>query len=163
MSKVIASLGTGAQSRLLALASRSFRRYARRHGYELELCRDVLDPARPAPWSKIVLIAAPDGVRPGPLDCPLDWARSTSLGFVDGERAWSCRARPTVPGRTSCQTGSADEFQGRADVPAAARSLVRPRAPTRADPPVTGGTGRGVLVSWRDDTRRDPRRPSYSI
>ena len=56
MSKVIASLGAGAQSRLLTLASRSFRRYARRHGYQLELSREVLDAGRPAPWSKIVLL-----------------------------------------------------------------------------------------------------------
>jgi hypothetical protein len=56
MSKVIASLGAGPQSRLLTLASRSFKRYARRHGYELELCREVLDASRPAPWSKIVLL-----------------------------------------------------------------------------------------------------------
>jgi hypothetical protein len=56
VSKVIASLGTGPQSRLLALASRSFKRYARRHGYELELCTSVLDERRPAPWSKVVLL-----------------------------------------------------------------------------------------------------------
>jgi hypothetical protein len=56
MRKVIVSLGTGPQARLLALASRSFRRYAARHGYELELRTEILDPTRPAPWSKVVLL-----------------------------------------------------------------------------------------------------------
>jgi hypothetical protein len=54
--KAIVSLGTGPQARLLALASRSFRRYATRHGYELELRTEILDPTRPAPWSKVVLL-----------------------------------------------------------------------------------------------------------
>jgi hypothetical protein len=54
--KAIVSLGTGPQSRLLALASRSFRRYGARHGYSLELARETMDPTRPAPWSKIVLL-----------------------------------------------------------------------------------------------------------
>lgn len=56
MRKAIVSLGTGPQARLLALASRSFRRYAARHGYELELRTEILDPTRPAPWSKVVLL-----------------------------------------------------------------------------------------------------------
>jgi hypothetical protein len=56
MTKVIASLGTGPQSRLLALAARSFKRYAARHDYSLKLATETLDPARPAPWSKIVLL-----------------------------------------------------------------------------------------------------------
>ena len=56
MSKVIVSLGTGPQSRLLRLASRSFRRYAARHGYQLELHTEAVDPTRPAPWSKVVLL-----------------------------------------------------------------------------------------------------------
>jgi galactosyl transferase GMA12/MNN10 family len=54
--KAIVSLGTGPQARLLALASRSFRRYAARHGYELELHTETLDRTRPAPWSKVVLL-----------------------------------------------------------------------------------------------------------
>jgi hypothetical protein len=54
--KAIVSLGTGPQSRLLALAARSFRRYGARHGYSLELARETVDPTRPAPWSKIVLL-----------------------------------------------------------------------------------------------------------
>ncbi|MCW3028372.1 MAG: hypothetical protein JWN81_1583 [Solirubrobacterales bacterium] len=56
MSKVLVSLGTGPQERLLRLASRSFRRYARAHGYELSLHTRVIDPARPAPWSKVKLL-----------------------------------------------------------------------------------------------------------
>jgi galactosyl transferase GMA12/MNN10 family len=56
MSKVIVSLGTGPQQRLLRLASRSFRRYASRHGYELDLSTEILDPTRPAPWSKVLLL-----------------------------------------------------------------------------------------------------------
>jgi hypothetical protein len=56
MRRVIASIGVGPQSRLLFLAARSFRPYAARHGYELALCRDTVDPTRPVPWSKIVLL-----------------------------------------------------------------------------------------------------------
>ena len=56
MSKVIASLGTGPQARLLRLSARSMRRYAARHGYELALHTETLDPSRPAPWSKVVLL-----------------------------------------------------------------------------------------------------------
>ncbi len=56
MRKVIASIGTGPQSRLLRIATRSFRRYSARHGYELALRTEVLDPSRPAPWSKIRLL-----------------------------------------------------------------------------------------------------------
>jgi hypothetical protein len=56
MRKVIVSLGTGRQSRLLAIAARSFRRYAARHDYELALHTDTVDPTRPAPWSKVMLL-----------------------------------------------------------------------------------------------------------
>ena len=56
MKKAIVSLGTGRQARLLALASRSFRRYATRHDYALELRTEALDGSRPAPWSKVVLL-----------------------------------------------------------------------------------------------------------
>ncbi len=56
MSKVIVSLGAGRQSALLRIASRSFRRYAARHDYELELHTETVDPTRPAPWSKVVLL-----------------------------------------------------------------------------------------------------------
>lgn len=56
MRKVIASLGSGAQSRLLWLASISFRPYAARHGYDLALHTQTLDSSRPAPWSKVLLL-----------------------------------------------------------------------------------------------------------
>ncbi len=56
MRKAIVSLGSGPQSRLLALAARSFRPYAARHGYNLELRTQIVDPSRPAPWSKVVLL-----------------------------------------------------------------------------------------------------------
>lgn len=54
--KAIVSLGVGAQTRLLRLASRSFKRYASRHGYELVLQTSILDRTRPVPWSKVVLL-----------------------------------------------------------------------------------------------------------
>jgi hypothetical protein len=56
MRKVIVSLGSGRQAALLRIASRSFRRYAARHGYELELHTETVDPTRPVPWSKVVLL-----------------------------------------------------------------------------------------------------------
>jgi hypothetical protein len=56
MSKAIVSLGAGRQLGLLRLASRSFRRYASAHGYELSLHTEVVDPRRPAPWSKVRLL-----------------------------------------------------------------------------------------------------------
>jgi hypothetical protein len=56
VSKVIVSLGSGPQSRLLRIAARSFRRYAHRHGYELALHTETVDATRPAPWSKVVLL-----------------------------------------------------------------------------------------------------------
>lgn len=56
MRKAIASLGVAGQSRLLRLAARSFRRYATRHGYGLELGSTQLDTARPVPWSKVVML-----------------------------------------------------------------------------------------------------------
>jgi hypothetical protein len=56
MRKVIVSLGTGPQSRLLHIAGRSFRRYAARHDYELALHTETLDPTRAPPWSKVLLL-----------------------------------------------------------------------------------------------------------
>lgn len=56
MRKAIVSLGAGPQSRLLSLAARSFRPYAARHGYALELRTEILDRSRPAPWSKVALL-----------------------------------------------------------------------------------------------------------
>jgi hypothetical protein len=54
--RVLVSLGTGKQRKLLRLASLSFRRFAKRHGYELELHTQVVEPSRPPPWSKVALI-----------------------------------------------------------------------------------------------------------
>jgi hypothetical protein len=54
--KAIVSLGCGPQALLLRLAACSFRPYAARHGYALELRTEVLDRSRPAPWSKVVLL-----------------------------------------------------------------------------------------------------------
>jgi hypothetical protein len=54
--RVLVSLGTGKQRKLLRLASVTFRRYARRHGYELDLHDEVVDTERPPAWSKVALI-----------------------------------------------------------------------------------------------------------
>ncbi len=56
MRKALVSLGTGPQARLLRLARTTFAPYARRHGYDLHLQTEVLDPSRPAPWSKVVAL-----------------------------------------------------------------------------------------------------------
>jgi hypothetical protein len=56
MSRAIASIGTGPHERLLRLAARSFRPYAKRHGYELHLHTEVVDSSRPAPWSKVRIL-----------------------------------------------------------------------------------------------------------
>lgn len=58
MGKVLCSIGTGRQRKLLRLASITFRRYGRRHGYELDLRDEVLDASRPPAWSKVALIRA---------------------------------------------------------------------------------------------------------
>ena len=54
--KAIASIGTGPHERLLRLAARSFRPFARRHGYDLHLAHRGGRPARPAPWSKVPIL-----------------------------------------------------------------------------------------------------------
>jgi hypothetical protein len=56
MRKAIVSLGAGPQARLLKLARLTIEPYARRHGYDLHLYTQSLDPARPTPWSKIVAL-----------------------------------------------------------------------------------------------------------
>lgn len=56
MKKAIASIGTGSHERLLRLAARSFRPFARRHGYDLHLHTEIVDPSRPAPWSKVPIL-----------------------------------------------------------------------------------------------------------
>jgi hypothetical protein len=54
--KALISIGTGPQERLLALAGTSFRPYAERHGYDLHLMTEILDPSRPPAWSKVVAL-----------------------------------------------------------------------------------------------------------
>ena len=54
--RAIASLGSGPHERLLALAARSFRPFAERHGYDLHLHTAPVDASRPAPWSKIPIL-----------------------------------------------------------------------------------------------------------
>jgi nucleotide-diphospho-sugar transferase len=54
--KVLCSLGTGKQRKLLRLASVTFRRYAKRHDYVLDLHEEVIDRDRPPAWSKVALI-----------------------------------------------------------------------------------------------------------
>ncbi len=54
--RVIASLADGPHKGLLRIARRTIEPYAHRHGYELALRTDRLDPSRPAPWSKILLL-----------------------------------------------------------------------------------------------------------
>lgn len=56
MRKTIVSMGTGPQRRLLSLAARSFRPYAARHGWELQLYSEVADHSRPVSWSRVVLL-----------------------------------------------------------------------------------------------------------
>lgn len=56
MSRAIASIGTGPHRRLLSLAARTFRPYARRHGYELHLYDEVVDASRPTSWSKVKIL-----------------------------------------------------------------------------------------------------------
>jgi hypothetical protein len=54
--KAIASIGTGPHRHLLRLAARSFRPYARRHGYELHLHTATVDGSRPPAWSKVPIL-----------------------------------------------------------------------------------------------------------
>lgn len=56
MRKVICAVGAGPHSELLALSSRTFRIYADRHGYDVELREELLAPDRPASWSKVLLV-----------------------------------------------------------------------------------------------------------
>jgi hypothetical protein len=54
--QAIASLGTGAHERLMAIAARSFRPYADRHGYDLHLHTRSAEPSRSPHWSKIRIL-----------------------------------------------------------------------------------------------------------
>lgn len=56
MRKALVSIGTGPHRYLLRLAARSFRPYARRHGYTLHLRTTADDGSRPAAWAKVPLL-----------------------------------------------------------------------------------------------------------
>jgi hypothetical protein len=54
--RAIASLGIGTHERLLDIAARSFRPYAKRHGYDLHLHTKSADLSRPPHWTKIRIL-----------------------------------------------------------------------------------------------------------
>lgn len=54
--RALVSIGAGPQRRLLALAQRSFRPYAKRHGYDLVLRDESPSDGRPPAWGKVVLL-----------------------------------------------------------------------------------------------------------
>jgi hypothetical protein len=54
--RAIASLGIGSHERLLKIAARSFRPYAKRHGYDLHLHTQSADPSRSPHWTKIRIL-----------------------------------------------------------------------------------------------------------
>lgn len=56
MKKVLCTLGIGPHEELLEIVRPTFEAYATRHGYDFVFETGSLDPTRPAPWSKIVLI-----------------------------------------------------------------------------------------------------------
>jgi hypothetical protein len=55
--RVITCLGAGPQRRLLRLAAPSFAAYACRHGFDLDLRTELIARDRPAPWSKVRILA----------------------------------------------------------------------------------------------------------
>jgi hypothetical protein len=54
--KVVCSIGAGAHAELLALSGETFRIYADRHGYDVDLRTELLVEDRPASWSKVPLV-----------------------------------------------------------------------------------------------------------
>ncbi len=56
MRKVLCSIGSGPHQELLEVASETYRVFADRHGYDLELRTELLVPERPPSWSKVVLL-----------------------------------------------------------------------------------------------------------
>ena len=54
--KVLCSIGAGPHEELLKLSGATFEIFAERHGYDLDLRTTLADKARPAAWSKLVLI-----------------------------------------------------------------------------------------------------------
>jgi hypothetical protein len=53
--KVVCSIGAGAHEELLAVSGETFRIFAERHGYDLDLRHELLAPERPPAWSKLPL------------------------------------------------------------------------------------------------------------
>ncbi len=53
--KVLCSIGAGPFGEILDVSGATFEVYARRHGYDLDLRRELIDPTRPASWNKIPL------------------------------------------------------------------------------------------------------------
>jgi hypothetical protein len=53
--KVLCSIGAGAHEELLDLSGATFALFADRHGYDLDLRRELLTDERPASWSRILL------------------------------------------------------------------------------------------------------------
>ena len=53
--KVLCSIGAGPVGELLDLSGATFEIYARRHGYDLDVRRELIDPSRTAAWNKIPL------------------------------------------------------------------------------------------------------------
>lgn len=56
MRKVLCSIGTGAHEALLDLSGATFEIFADRHGYDLDLRRQLTAPERTPSWSKIPLV-----------------------------------------------------------------------------------------------------------
>lgn len=56
MRKVICSIGSGPHAELLGISGETFRVYAERHGYDVDLRTELLDADRPASWSKVLLL-----------------------------------------------------------------------------------------------------------
>jgi galactosyl transferase GMA12/MNN10 family len=54
--RVLCSIGFGPQERLLTLSRPTFERYARRHGYDLDVRTEPLQRERPGQWNKILLL-----------------------------------------------------------------------------------------------------------
>ncbi len=56
MRKVLCSIGSGPHAELLDVSGETFRVYADRHGYDLELRTELVAPDRPPAWSKVALL-----------------------------------------------------------------------------------------------------------
>ena len=55
MRKVLCSMGVGSFGEILDVSGATFEIYARRHGYDLDVRRELIDPSRTAAWNKIPL------------------------------------------------------------------------------------------------------------